>query len=217
MIKKKSVIFFLSIFFSFGVFTPVRPISATNVLKWVKQKFASHPVTRSVAVPEEVDPVDIIPARSVVHSSRLITFENNIPQFFDTLKEDPAYAEVPAFIDQTIMVNGKAIMPGTSADINIEDGKGIVTIKLHKGFSKLIHAMQQGPLRGILIKLLKQIEPWVQWTYSARFTTNDDLDSIQLSDLVLAAYDQSLDQSAVNHRFKYTLVVDLSLNEPINL
>jgi hypothetical protein len=153
----------------------------------------------------------------VIHTKRQVLFENNIPQFFEALRGDPDYADVPSLIDQTIMVNGKAISPGTSADITIEDDKGVVTIKLHKGFAKLIYAMEQGFLRGILMKLLKRMDPWIQWQYSVTFTLNKDIDFVQLSDLVLAAYNKSLDQNAVNHRFKWILVVDLSLNETVDL
>jgi hypothetical protein len=120
-------------------------------------------------------------------------------------------------MDQTILVNGRAILPGTTAEIEIENGKGVVTIKLHKGFSKLIYAMQKGPLRGILVYLLSRIEPWIQWQYNVTFAINEDIDSIQLSELVLVAYDKSQDQNAVNHRFQWILVVDLSLNETVEL
>lgn len=216
MITKKYMILFLSIFFAIGIHTAVKPISVMNTLRWLKQKFASHPVTRGIAM-SDLETVAAAPVQPVKHTKREILFENNIPQFFDELKDNPDYADMPNLIDQTIMVNGKAILPGTNADITIEDDKGVVTIKLHKGFAKLIYAMQQGTLRGILMKLLKRIDPWIQWQYSVTFTINKDMDFVQLSDLVLAAYNKSLDQNAVSHRFNWMLVVDLSLNETVEL
>jgi hypothetical protein len=219
MIKKKYVIYFLSIFFVTGIFTPVKSIGVTNVLRWVKQKFVRHSVSRGapMVAPDTAEDAfgePIVPSKRQVRSVR---FENNIPRFFDSLKDDPAYAEVPSLMDQTILVNGRAILPGTTAEIEIENGKGVVTIKLHKGFSKLIYAMQKGPLRGILVYLLSRIEPWIQWQYNVTFAINEDIDSIQLSELVLVAYDKSQDQNAVNHRFQWILVVDLSLNETVEL
>ena len=216
MITKKCIVFLWSVIFAFGVNTTVEPVGVTTALKWVKQKFASKHVARDVAM-EVAEPIVAIPATPIEHTIRTVLFENNIPQFFDALKDDPAYADLPNLMDQTIIVNGKAIMPGTSSEITIEDGRGMVTIKLHKGFAKIIYAMQQGTLRGILMKLLKHVEPWLQWQYSVPFTINKDIDFVQLSDLVLSAYNKSLDQNAVNQRFKYILVVDLSLNEPIDL
>ena len=219
MITKKYGMLFLSIFFAVNIYSPVYPVNLVNALRWVKQKFVGRPVTRAMAQ-NNFEPIEVpVPDshRNCWTVRREILFENNMPQFFDLLKDDPSYANVPALIDQTICINGQAILPGTSARIMLENNRGVVTIKLHKGFAKLIYAMQQGALRGVLMKLLKQMEPWLQWQYSAPFTINDDIDYIQLSDLVLAAYNKSLDQSAVNHRFKWILVVDLSLNETIDL
>lgn len=216
MIIKKYKILFWSILFAMTINITVKPINIMNSLRWLIQRVANKPVARCRATGdlETVQPVHVNPVK---HTSREVLFINNIPEFFDALKDDPEYADMPSLIDQTIMVNGKALMPGSSADITIEDDKGVVTIKLHKGFAKLIYAMQQGTLRGILMKLLKRIDPWIQWQYSVTFTIHKDIDCIQLSDLVLAAYNKSLDQNAVNHRFKWILVVDLSLNETVDL
>ena len=216
MITKKSMVLFLSISLVACGTTTIKPIGVVDSLRWLKQKFVRQPAARAVDM-GEVAAVAPVPAEPVEHTRRDILVENNIPQFFEVLRDNPAYADLPTLIDQTITVNGKAMMPGTSSDITIEDGKCTITIKLHKGFAKLIYAMQQGALRGILMKLLKRIDPWIQWQYSVTFTINKDIDFLQLSDLVLAAYNKSLDQSAVNHRFKWILVVDLSLNETVEL
>jgi len=40
---------FLSIFFAININTVVMPVNFMNSLRWLKQKFASHPVTRGVA------------------------------------------------------------------------------------------------------------------------------------------------------------------------
>lgn len=216
MITKKCLILLLNIIFAMGVYTTAVPLNVPNIFTWLRQKFASKTVSR-ITPAKDVEITLEEPMAPVIHTKRQVLFENNIPQFFEALKGDPDYADVPSLIDQTIMVNGKAIMPGTGADIPIEDDKGVVTIKLHKGFAKLIYAMEQGVLRGILIKLLKFIDPCIQWQYSVTFTLNKDIDFVQLSDLVLAAYNKSLDQNAVNHRFKWILVVDLSLNETVDL
>jgi hypothetical protein len=188
-----------------------------SAMRWAKQKFVNRRPVAYDAGLIDMEPVVLVPSHPVEHTKRIVLFENNIPQFFDVIKDDPAYADAPTLIDQTMIVNGKDILPGTSTEITIEDGTFVVTIRLYKGFAKLIYAMQKGALRGILMELLKHMEPWLKWQYNVKFAVKDDVDFIQLSDLVLIAYNKSLDQNAVNHRFKSFLLVDLWLNEIIDL
>jgi hypothetical protein len=216
MNKKGSIILFTSIVLSLCVGTTTQTIGLRKAMQWVKQKFMrSHEVD-----PNRADDVLVFPVVQQtrdVFKQRTVLFENNIREFFEALGDDPVYADLPNLIDSTIVVNGKALTPGSGARITLQNGLGVVTIKLHKGIAKLIYAMQQGILKGLLIDLLKYVEPWLQWQYSVTFRINDDIDCIQLSDLVLAAYNKSLDENAVNHRFKWILVVDLSLNEVVDL
>lgn len=216
MNTKKSVLFFMSIVFGLCISTITEPISFGRAIQWVKHRFTSSSATRTVNT-EDIIVVPAVQQAPVVHVQRTVLFENNMREFFDVLSDDPAYAELPNLIDSTIVVNGKSLTPGSSAEVTVQDGLGVVTIKLHKGIAKLIYAMQQGALKGVLISLLKYVEPWLQWQYSVTFRINDDIDCVQLSDLVLAAYNKSLDENAVNHRFKWILVVDLSLNEVVDL
>ncbi len=216
MKMKKYMMLCLSIIMLMFMYTTVKPFDIGNTIRWLKQRFSSRPVTRGIEL-DDTETVQAVPVKSVEHTQREVLFENNIQELFKALKDDPRYADVPNLIDESIIVNGKALAPGSNAEIVIEDGKGVMTIKLRKGFSKLIYAMQQGTLRGILMKLLKSIDPWLEWRYNVTFTVNKDIDFVQLSDLVLAAYNKAQDESAVNHRFKYILVVDLSLNETVDL
>jgi hypothetical protein len=216
MIIKKIVVLFCSIFFLVGSYTVVKPYGVVDTLRLVKQKFVKRNVTRDVTVCDAQ--IDLtIPADPAQHSSRLVIFENNLPQYFEILKEDPQYAEIPNLIDQTIIVNGQEVAPGTSAQIMVEDNRAIVTIRLYKGCAKLIFAMMQGPLRSILVKLLKHtMEPWLQWQYKVACNIRD-LDYVQLIDVVLNAYEKSQKANAVGHRFSWMLLVELLLNETIDL
>lgn len=216
MKMKKYMTLCLSIIMLVFMHTTVKSFDIDSTIRWLKQRFSSRPVTRGIEL-DDTETVQAVPVKSVEHTQREVLFENNIQELFKALKDDPRYADVPNLIDESIIVNGKALAPGSKAEIVIEDGKGVMTIKLRKGFSKLIYAMQQGTLRGILMKLLKSIDPWLEWRYNVTFTVNKDIDFVQLSDLVLAAYNKAQDESAVNHRFKYILVVDLSLNETVDL
>jgi hypothetical protein len=213
---KKCTLICIGVLLTATIQTAVLPLSIVNTLRWLKQRLITQPMTRGfahdgfvVTVPET--------AEAVSHTSRSITFENNIPEFFDALKGSPDYEDLPNLIDQTIIVNGKSIMPGTSTTMTIDDDQFLVTIKLYKGIAKLIYAMEHGTLRGILMRLLKQLDPWIQWQYNFSCRVNKDLDRMQLSDVVLAAYDQSRDLNAVNHRFKWVLVVELALNKELDL
>jgi len=216
MNTKKSVLLFMSIVFGLCICTTTEPIGLRRAIEWVKHRFIGSPVTRNVHT-EDIIVIPAVQQAPVVHVQRTVLFENNMREFFDALSDDPAYAELPNLIDSTIVVNGKSLTPGSSAEVVVQDGLGVVTIKLHKGIAKLIYAMQQGALKGVLMNLLRYVEPWLQWQYSVTFRINDDIDYVQLSDLVLAAYNKSLDENAVNHRFKWILVVDLSLNEVVDL
>lgn len=216
MITKKNAVLFLSIFFAASVHNTVMSINIMNSLRWLKQKFASHPVTRGVAA-DDLEMVVAAPVDRVEHLKRLVVFENNIPQLSERLKDDPESANVPNLIDQSVIVNGNAIAPGTSSEVIVEDNKVVITIKFYKGFAKLIYAMPQGALRGILMKLLKQIDPWIQWQYSVVVNIGQDLEVVQLADLILLACQKLRDENTVNHRFKWILVVDLSLNETVDL
>jgi hypothetical protein len=212
MNTKKLMILFMSIVFGLCISTTTEPISLRRAIQWVRHKFTGSPVAGTLNT-ENIIGIPTVPQAPVAHVQRTVLFENNMRDFFD----DPAYAELPNLIDSTIIVNGKSLTPGSRAEITVQDGFGVVTIKLHKGIAKLIYAMQQGALKGVLMSLLKYVEPWLQWQYSVTFRINDDIDCVQLSDLVLAAYNKSLDENAVNHRFKWILVVDLSLNEVVDL
>jgi hypothetical protein len=216
MNTKKLMILFMSIVFGLCISTTTEPISLKRAIQWVRHKFTGSPVAGTLNT-ENIIVIPAVPQAPVVHVQRTVLFENNMRDFFDALSDDPAYAELPNLIDSTIIVNGKSLTPGSRAEITVQDGFGVVTIKLHKGIAKLIYAMQQGALKGVLMSLLKYVEPWLQWQYSVTFRINDDIDCVQLSDLVLAAYNKSLDENAVNHRFKWILVVDLSLNEVVDL
>lgn len=212
---KKYGMLFIGIFFGMFLCLPVKPVNMSDVYRWLKYKIVSRPINKGVnEVPVEVPTVVHEP---IQHSRRQVIFLNNMRELFDTLKDDPAYAELPNLIDSTVIVGGQALTPGSSMDIMIEDDMIVVTIKLYKGIAKLIHAMEQSALKGILISLLNRIEPWVQWQYSVRFRISKNIDAVQLSDLVLAAYNKALNEKGVNHRFKWILVVDLSLNETVDL
>jgi hypothetical protein len=216
MITKKSIVFLCSIFFLVGSYTSVKSYSVVDTLRWVKEKFVCRPVVRNAAVCDaQIDIV--VPVEPVQHTSRSVTFENNLPQYFEGLNADGRYAEVPNFIDQTIIVNGQEVMPGTSAQIMVEDNKVTITIRLYKGCAKLIFAMMKGPLRSILMKLLKHtMDPWLQWHYKVVCNVHD-LEYVQLSDVVLNAYEKSQNANAVGHRFSFMLLVELLLNEVIDL
>lgn len=153
----------------------------------------------------------------IIHSFREVTFVNNLGELFDALKDDPYYCELPNLIDQNIIVNGRTIMPGTSSMLLIEDNRCIVTINLYQGMVKIIYAMQQGVLKGILMQLLKHIEPWLQWQYAFACHINEDLDCINLSDIVLSAYNQAQDLSAVSTQFSFSLLVKMALTQPIDV
>ena len=216
MITKKYVIFLCCIFCLVGTYTSVKPYGVIDTMRWVKNKLVSSPATRSVPVCDaQIDlEVPVVPVQRVM---RAVTFENNLPQYFDYLKEDERYAEVPNLIDQTIIVNGQEVVPGSRVNIMVEDNKAIITIRLYKGCAKLIFAMMQGPLRSILMKLIKHtMEPWLQWQYKVVCNIHD-LDYVQLSDVVLNAYEKSQNTNAVGHRFSWMLLVELLLNETIDL
>ncbi len=151
------------------------------------------------------------------HVARGVTFENNIPEYLALLKSDPEYADLENLIDPTIIVNGKAVAPGSCETIAIEDDQCLVTIRLHKGMAKLIYAMNHGALRGVLVQLLKRMERWTQWQYTLVCHIGTGLDRIQLSNIILEAYSKAKDSRSVNQRFKWILVVELSLNEKIDI
>lgn len=193
------------------------PVS--SVLSWVKDRWSSEPAP---SVPlRTVQPLVELKESQVplvCHNKRELVFENDIPEFFDMLKDDPQYKDVPSLIDQTIIVNGMPITPGTQAKVMVFDNQFYIGIKLHKGVAKLIYAMKQGTLKGLLMRLLKNIEPWILWQCSSIVVTvPETMDHVMLSDVILSVYDHVQDLNAVNQRFKWLLIVDISLNEKINL
>jgi hypothetical protein len=216
------VVFFGVTIFLGSLYTSAYSFGVVDSLRWVKQRIvgprvtAGH-VTRSVAAPNEQEDL-MPPIEPVKYEGRIVTFENNIMQCFEDIKDNPMYADAPALINPTIVVNGQEVAPDVQAQIMTDNGKGFIIIRLYKACAKQIYAMQQGPLRTVLMKLLKYtMEPWLQWQYKVRFDVHD-LEYVQLSDLVLNAYQRAIEHNAaVNHSFKWILLVELSLNETIEL
>lgn len=216
----KNMTLFCCIIFSLSFHCMSVAFDVLRPLRWLKQRFTGRPVvTRSVGIAEIKGQNISVPITEtkMQHSKRDITFENNIPDFFDALKDEPAYKDLPNLIDQAIIVEGKSIAPGTSSVLTIHDNQCLVTIRLYKGIAKLIYSMEHGTLRGILLRLLKHIEPWIQWQYHLVCNISPDVDLVQLSDIILQAYTQAQDSGAVNHRFKWVLVVELSLNKELTI
>lgn len=221
MNKKKLLFGMIFCFFGMSLMgsamkhAPAKHFRVLAPFYWLYHKTFSKNQTRTVMY--ETQQVPEVIELPIVHSFREVTFVNNLGELFDALKDDPYYRELPNLIDQNIIVNGKTIMPGTSSTLLIEDNHCIVTINLYQGMVKIIYAMQQGVLKGILMKLLKHIEPWLQWQYTFACHINEDLDSINLSDVVLSAYNQAQDLGSVNTQFSFSLLVKMALNQPIDV
>lgn len=229
MIIKKIVILFCSIFFLVGTFTVVKPYGVVDTLRWVKQKFVKSRITDSTVTRSanrvdgngELDKQDneqeASPIEPIKYAGRLVTFENDMLQAFEIIKDDPRYANASSLINPIIIVNGQEVMPGAISQIMTDNGKGYMAINLYKACVKQIYAMQHSPLRSILMKLLQYSEPWLQWQYKVPFNVHD-LEYVQLSDLVLNAYQRAMEHNAaVNAGFQWFLLVVLSLNETIDL
>lgn len=216
----KNMMLFFGIILSVSFHTLSFGLDILGPLRWLKQKFSSKPaLTRTITIQEsDAQGLPIMHIdKNTCHTKREITFENNIPDFFDALKDEPAYKDLPNLIDQAIIVDGKSIAPGSTTVMTVHDDQCLVTIRLYKGIAKLIFSMEQGILRGILMHLLKHVEPWIQWQYHLICKISKDIDHVQLSDIILQAYIQAQDSSAVNHRFKWVLVVELSLNKELTI
>lgn len=204
-----------------------------HALRWVKNRLVVRPIARGI-VSDELAAIVPELQEKIEHTVRSVTFENNIPDFFEALSEDPTYKDIPDLIDPVIKVNGKAIKPGTCATIAVVDNQCIVTLALR---AELICAMDHGILKNILIYMLKTIgkaldkalgkainkaidkavDSSVCWTISVPCDIRSDFDVVQLSDVVLAAYSEAQDLSAVSLRLTDLLGVDFLLKNKLCL
>jgi hypothetical protein len=206
MITKRFIVLSCSIFFLVGTYTAVTPLGVVDTFCWVKQKIVrtkitDKTVTRSLSVDEQVklnkqnNEEQVIPIEPVKYAGRMVSFENDMLQCFEEIKDNPAYANASSLINPIIIVNGQEVMPGAISSIMTDNGKGFVTINLYKACVKQIYAMQHGPLRSVLMKLLQYSEPWLQWQYKVPFNVHD-LEYVQLSALVLNAYQRAMEHNA---------------------
>lgn len=221
----KNMMLFFGIILSVSFHMTMFSLEIMKPLRWLKNKFSARPVITRVIDKQEIMDESIYPENfvaidttpMVVHDTRKITFTNNMPDIIMTLKDDPKYKKLLDLVDQEIIVNGKNITAGQSADIEVYDDLCMVTIKLRSGIAQLIYAMEQGTMRGILLLLIKHIEPWIQWQYRVMCKIRKNVDSFDMFDIIAQASDQIKDTSAVNHRFKWVLVVELSLNKELTI
>lgn len=200
--------------------TSMCALGILSPLRWLKQKFTRQPtITRTISEqePHSRNVSVNYDEHSAVIVKKDVLFENNIPDFFEALAEDPQYKDLPNLVDQSVIVNGICVKPGSCETIAVHNNQFMITIKLYKGIAKLIYSMEQGTMRGILLRLLNHIEPWIQWQYNLTCNINKDVNCVELADIILQAYAQALDGNAVNHRFKWVLVVELSLNKELNI